>query len=820
VIAAPAVAIACVAIVTLALGDVPPTTIATYLVGLAAFVLAPGIAVYRALATEPGSLLRQFAFGWATGEALLIATYLLAGALGLQGVVWVFPAAALLIALPRARRHPVVARGQTGPTAAQAWALAGIVSAFIVSAAAVRFPVTPLLSGLGESANWDKDTVYFLSLAAEAKWHWPPADPNVASLPLHYHYLSFVDIGAMSRLTGIELSELMLRFDVVAPHVLVGLLLAVAGSSLSGRWSVGVIAAALVLLLGELDLDPDNDKTFRGRFAELERDTSFHYGLLFGLPALVLIGERLGLAAGPRVAPRWGDWVLLGALLAAAAGSKAPMVLVLLGGVALFVALELVRRRRIDATTWKVAGLTASALAFALALAYPRDSMGTGLSLHVGALFEKMALLDATGLRGDELILPAVVTWPLGAIVGMLGLLAPVLLGLFLGARLGDGLDGRLRTLLLVVFAAGFLATVSFVHGGNSEEYFLWSGYPAAALVAAAGFDAYLRACVRTATARRALLLGLGGATTLALLAALALPGITTPHPRGLGLLPVTFAMSGPSVGLAALLLAAAALACLSVGLWRRSPLRLSAWVAAACLAAAAGAAVLAAGAVASDLWPGRVDLAGIVAVAAGALAASGVVAAARRGPAPQAATALAVAAILSPAMLDLPLDVGTPVYHRARGDEPAAPDPRLVTPGIAEAMRWLRDESDRDEVLIVNNQFQDLAGQDPRYFFYAALSERRTYLGGWFYSSIRPQGEPPSAHLRARLRTNRAALCGDPAALARLYSSEGVRWIVIDKVHSAGGVGPPGLPRAFSNADVDVHRVPPSGGAGRCTTR
>ncbi|HEY6892090.1 MAG TPA: hypothetical protein VI300_30080, partial [Solirubrobacter sp.] len=163
----------------------------------------------------------------------------------------------------------------------------------------------------------------------------------------------------------------------------------------------------------------------------------------------------------------------------------------------------------------------------------------------------------------------------------------------------------------------------------------------------------------------------------------------------------------------------------------------------------------------------------------------------------------LAVAVALAPAVLDLPLDVGPPVYHRARGDLAPLfpPGTKHLTPGIVDAMRWLRGHSDPDDVFIVNTHYLDAAHKDPRYFYFSALAERRTYLGGWGYSAVSP------AELAARLRFNAAAVCGDSATLARLRRDAQVRWVVIDKAH--GPSRPPGgLPRAYSNRDVDIYRV------------
>ncbi|HEY6889667.1 MAG TPA: hypothetical protein VI300_17850, partial [Solirubrobacter sp.] len=559
--AAPALAATAAVVVTLLFGGIGAPTLLLFAGSQLVFVLAPGIAVYRALSSEPGGHLRQLTFGWVTGEALLIATYIVAGMLGLRGVFWLFPIAVLVAALPAALRAE--SGDEAGPSRGQAWALAGIVTVVVVAAAAAVFPNLPLPQALGAAGNWDQDPVFFLSIAGEAKWHWPLVDANVAGLPFQYHYLAYVDMGAKSRLTGIELTDLMLRIDVVVPQLLAGLLLALAGRVFTGRWSVGVLAALFVLLVGELDIDPTIDWTFQGRGASLERDTAFHYAVVFGLGALILIAERLGLTDRER-APGRGEWFLLALLVAAAGGSKAPMIAVLIGGVGVLLALDLVVRRHWpDRRGWTLIAVLAPVLVGVAVLVVPRQSESKGLSRQFGAVFDKMALIRDAGLHPAQQ-LPGVLAWPLGAVIGLLAVVPVVTLGVILAARYGDGLDGRLRTLLFGVFAVGVLGTVATVQSGNSEEYFIWCGYPAAALAAAAAFDQLARVRLASSRARWTFAAGLAASVALCLLIALAFGAVPLPRPHGLGWLPPALADNPSSIGLFAVVLIASAIACVA----------------------------------------------------------------------------------------------------------------------------------------------------------------------------------------------------------------------------------------------------------------
>jgi hypothetical protein len=172
-----------------------------------------------------------------------------------------------------------------------------------------------------------------------------------------------------------------------------------------------------------------------------------------------------------------------------------------------------------------------------------------------------------------------------------------------------------------------------------------------------------------------------------------------------------------------------------------------------------------------------------------------------------RAAPVLAAGAFVAPAALDFPLDAFGPL---ARG-QAAGADVRLVTGDVTLAMRWIRDRSDPDAVLVVNNQFLDPARADARYFFYAALAERRTFLGGWHYSPLGYVTPATSPELAARDRLNRAALCGDPVALRTLHDREGVRFVVVDKRVEPAPARVGTLARVFSNRDVDVYGVTPA---------
>jgi hypothetical protein len=108
------------------------------------------------------------------------------------------------------------------------------------------------------------------------------------------------------------------------------------------------------------------------------------------------------------------------------------------------------------------------------------------------------------------------------------------------------------------------------------------------------------------------------------------------------------------------------------------------------------------------------------------------------------------------------------------------------VTPGLYEAMTWIRDETPEDAVIAVNNQWVDPGNVVPLEFNYSAYTERRVYIEGWGYSQKSRDagfaevlaGENPFAD---RLAINVAAFAGDGDALQALESA-GVDLLLIDE--------------------------------------
>jgi hypothetical protein len=118
------------------------------------------------------------------------------------------------------------------------------------------------------------------------------------------------------------------------------------------------------------------------------------------------------------------------------------------------------------------------------------------------------------------------------------------------------------------------------------------------------------------------------------------------------------------------------------------------------------------------------------------------------------------------------------------------------MTPGLYAGLRWLSHNSSPNDVLAVNDQYQDLAGLDPRNYNYAAFAERRVMLGGQFKGALVGPFYPPKTAADAyptttpfptRVRLNNAIFQrADRAALTEAKRRYGVRYLVASKLHGA----------------------------------
>lgn len=702
------------------------------------FVLAPGWLVYRALMAEPGGRLQQLVLGWALGYLLEIAAFAAAAASGARPLLYAYPvvvgvpAAALAVHRQRRARasRPPASRAPT--SIAAVWLGASACVLLLLYAAMVGFTQMPLPRDV-TSATHQEDTVFAISLAGEALHHWPVTLPVVAGEPLDYHLFAYLHMAAVSQVTGMELSVVVMRLYQVPLLLLFALQLVWAGRRIGGRLAAGLVGAAIALFLGELDASHETDFLFTDySFFWLLASHTFLVGLVFFVPAIVLLADLLGRASMPRAAalPRWG---LVAAYVVGCLGAKsyAPLT-VLGGGLALFALWHLVRHRTVQRAAAAALALCASLYAVASIVMLGRNTGGAGVD-PLGA-FEKMAatrqldehledvwgVLDAQGVH---------------VVLGTIGLLGVPLLGIALFLRYRWRSISSGQSWFLCLFLAGLPALFLLDHPGYSHLFIVFFGGIPGAILAATGFVEFWERSGRS------------------------------------------------SIGLVSL--GVIALVAWAIVTWHFSDV---------------------------PIWPG-LALASALVVAAIALGSGD-----RRSLRRSAVAGIAGSAVLL-AALNTPLDWIPTLSERASKGGPLYNQQfHGLTAGLYRGLRWVRENTATDTVLVVNNHSVRPDRSDSKYFYYSALAERRVVLESWDYtpqaaaSGVFALPEVLSPFPR-RLRLSKAIYeRGDDAALRALVCEYDATHVMVDKAH--GGPAPRlgelhalGEP-VYSNWDLDVYEI------------
>jgi hypothetical protein len=354
-------------------------------------VALPGTLVYRALRRTPFTFVEDVAMGVAVGLCLELVGWAVFSAAHLQQLVLLWPLAVLVpfAAVPRLRRHWRVTGYPSRPPLAWSWGLAGVVIFFLGYLWAVFLARNPILP-TSESTRQYLDLGYQLSLAGDAKHHFPLQVPQVAGEPLYYHWFSYVHMANTSLIGHIDLPVVALRLSIPALSVAAIVLTAVVGWRVSGRPAVGLVASVLFWVIGEVNfahLIPSAPFGTQATFV-IWHGVSMIYSwvlLLALIPVLAdLVGRDARAAAadgGPRVPGLGrGGYLLAALLLLGSSGAKAsslPVVLVALAATALVL---LVTQRRIPWSTVLAGLLGGGAFLFATAVLFHFQTYGLAVA--------------------------------------------------------------------------------------------------------------------------------------------------------------------------------------------------------------------------------------------------------------------------------------------------------------------------------------------------------------------------------------------------------------------------------------------------------
>jgi hypothetical protein len=442
----------------------------------AVFIVGPGWVVYGALRARSDSV-ERLAYGWALGYALEIGVFALTAALNVRSLFVTYPALVAAFAVWRGSKSRPPAGARAAREGRWNWIVAGIAVMALLIVASSLFPTNPLPATVPR-VTYFLDNVFQISLAAEALHHWPITDPTVAGAPFPYHTFVHMHMAAVAQTTGIALPVVVLRLVPLALVAVFAFQMAVAGTRLGGRRWIGPVAVLLVLLSGEVDLDPRGGPIsvpFVGTFSVgLWYSPTFLLGLVFFVPIVFLLVDLVTERDGPR---SWRDWTLLAVFFAGADGSKAAVPPVVIAGLALF----LFARRRFDRAG--MGALLLSSAVFAGFLATMYRGGDAGMRIHFPASVGSAVLLVWNALSW----LPHPLAVAAGVLVGFVGLFGAPLSGLVWFAHHPSTRLTPTCVLLLCLFAAGLVPYFFIEEPGVSQLFFTEYGYVGAAFVSATG---------------------------------------------------------------------------------------------------------------------------------------------------------------------------------------------------------------------------------------------------------------------------------------------------------------------------------------------
>jgi hypothetical protein len=374
-----------------------PADLVRYAAYASLAVLGPGTLVYRSLRRGRHTLVEDLAMGAAVGLTLELAAWATFSALDLRPLVWLWPALVYVpFAVIRPLRQHWWVRDYRSVPLGWSWSVAGVVSFWTAYLAIVFLDRNPILP-TAEGTQQYLDLAYQLSLAGQAKHHFPPDLPQVAGEPLYYHWFAYAHMAMSSMVGSIDLPVVAMRLAIPALCALAIVLTATVAWRVSGRPYVGVIAAALFFAVGEFNFTHPVSMPFGTEasfviwhgmsmiyawvllialIAPLADVIARHDRRASAIPAIGSGTVRYDQLANrvPAIGP--GAYGVATLLLFASAGAKAsslPVVGLAVGSTALVL---LLRRRRIP---WPVVGLgliAGVAQLFAVAILFHFNSYG------------------------------------------------------------------------------------------------------------------------------------------------------------------------------------------------------------------------------------------------------------------------------------------------------------------------------------------------------------------------------------------------------------------------------------------------------------
>ncbi|MEP7089996.1 MAG: hypothetical protein ABI776_07775 [Nocardioidaceae bacterium] len=450
-------------------------------------VLAPGFVVVRISRSAPAPLIEDVSWATAAGCLVALTAWFLDRVLPVSpGPSLVGPlVVALGLSIPWARRR-VLARPAPGWGPAPVLVLGGVLLVslgWMLATSLLAYQPDPGVSGL----DYSPDVMFQLDLLGELRHSLVPTYPSVAGTPLAYHWFLYAITANLTTHTGVGLFDSTLRLGPATMVPAILMLTAVVARRLSGRVWAGPLAA---VMLGVLDISEASRWTTQdGSTGILQRTWRSSPPQTLGWVASIAVAGVLFAFLRRSPSDRAVPVALFVPLVVLTAGSKSSEIPVLVAGVALATVVQVLRRdwallrRCVSALVVLLAVFGAASLTIYGSSSYGvrRQPFGAAIA-RLGSMFPAQerdpSSLFLTGRHGTALTLATV------TIVFLLPLL-PRLLGALLqvGYRPGDPAGW----VCLGTAGAGLVLPFLVRHPSGSELYFLLSAYPIGVIGAASG---------------------------------------------------------------------------------------------------------------------------------------------------------------------------------------------------------------------------------------------------------------------------------------------------------------------------------------------
>ncbi len=401
----------------------------------------------------------------------------------------------------RETRHRAPAKGRDSGTPrprnrqgkGSLWALALACILLLLYLGISYFAETPLSDTI-ESVSYYPDLVWDLGIAADALHHWPITDPNVAGTPLSYYNFVFIDLAAVSHVTGLPLPLVLFRLYVPTLLLLLVVQLYLFGTTVGRTPRAGLLTVILVLFVGEFDWEAGfQNKFLHVFFPDLYLSPTFLLGLVLFVPLVVELCYLLDNSTITRKG--LGNWLIVGLFLIGCGGAKGTILPVMVGALGLTLLFRSWAERRIS---WAaLVAFTSALLALGVFYLLSYGNSGVQPSIRLASSLYAMGEIGPRLRSGPLAGLPRIGWVAYLVVLAFAGLMGIRVVGLAWLAWVQKLRFSGTQAWLLSLFVISLIPYYALGQAGESQIYFFWYGYVAAGALAAEGLDLLAQRCWR-----------------------------------------------------------------------------------------------------------------------------------------------------------------------------------------------------------------------------------------------------------------------------------------------------------------------------------